>query len=112
MSSPPQSAMPNSMHAPATWRSLAAALERRGATEVARDVERIAGTVEATIAELVGTLVSAPAPANLQPGGSPTSLIIQLTNELHDAQASARRAVTVARALAAMPSQSKDNHDG
>ena len=78
MSSPPQSAVP-SMHAPATWRSLAATLERRGATEVARDVERIAGTVEATIAELVGTLVPAPAPANLQPGGSPTSLIIQLT---------------------------------
>ena len=75
MSSPPQSAMPNSMHAPATWRSLTAALECRGATGVARDVERIAGTVEATIAELVGTLVSAP--ANLQPGGSPTSLIIQ-----------------------------------
>ena len=107
MSSPPQSAVP-SMHAPATWRSLAATLERRGAT----DVERIAGTVEATIAELVGTLVSAPAPANLQLGGSPTSLIIQLTNELHDARASARRAVTVARALAAMPPQSKDNHDG
>jgi hypothetical protein len=78
VSSPPQSAVP-SMHAPATWRSLAATLERRGATEVARDVERIAGTVEATIAELVGTLVPAPAPANLQPGGSPTSLIIQLT---------------------------------
>jgi hypothetical protein len=104
--------MPNSMHAPATWRSPAATLERRGATEVARDVERIAGTVEATIAELVGTLVPAPAPANLQPGGSPTSLIIQLTNELHDARASARRAVTVARALAAMPPQSKDNHHG
>jgi hypothetical protein len=106
--------MPNSMHAPATWRSPATTLERRGSTEVARDVERIAGTVEATIAELVGTLVSgsAPAPANLQAGGSPTSLIIQLTNELHDARASARRAVTVARALAAMPPQSKDNHDG
>ena len=37
-------------------------------------------------------------------GGPPTSL--------HDAQASARRAVTIARALVAIPPQSKDNHDG
>jgi hypothetical protein len=34
------------------------------------------------------------------------------TSELHDARARARRVVTVARALVAMPPQSKENYDG
>jgi hypothetical protein len=53
-----------------------------------------------------------PVAVDMELGSNPTSLIIRLSNELRDAQASLRRAVIVARALAAMPPQSKDNHDG
>jgi hypothetical protein len=47
-----------------------------------------------------------PAPVAFDPQtdeASPTSLIIRLPNELRGAQASMHRAVTIARALAAMP---------
>ena len=53
-----------------------------------------------------------PVAVDMELGSNSTSLIIRLSNELRDAQASLRRAVIVARALAAMPPQSKDNHDG
>ena len=52
-----------------------------------------------------------PVAVDMELGSNPTGLIIRLSNELRDAQASLRRAVIVARALAAMPPQSKDNHD-
>ena len=45
-----------------------------------------------------------PVAVDMELGSNPTGLIIRLSNELRDAQASLRRAVTVARALAAMPS--------
>jgi hypothetical protein len=48
--------------------------------------------------------VGVPVAVDIELGSNPTSLIIRLSNELRDAQASLRRAVIVARALAAMPS--------
>jgi hypothetical protein len=67
------------------------------------DVERIADRLEAGVAKMILVM---PAPATFDPqtdGASLTSLIIRLANELRGAQASMHRAVTIARALAAMP---------
>jgi hypothetical protein len=45
-----------------------------------------------------------PVAIDIELGSDPTSLIIRLSNELRDAQASLRRVAIVARAPAAMPS--------
>ena len=53
---------------------------------------------------LTSIVTMLPVAIDIELGSDPTSLIIRLSNELRDAQASLRRVVIVARALAAMPS--------
>ena len=76
---------------PAAWHKLADAIEHHGIAAVCADIERIANTVETTIAGIVDT----PAPAVVDPplGDNPISAILRISNELRDAQASMRRAV-------------------
>lgn len=89
----------------ALWHSLAAEIERRGAAAILADVERIAERLDADI----GAAFGLPAPVvafDPQLGGvGPTSLIVRISNELRDAQASMHRAVIIAHTLAAMPSK-------
>ena len=55
--------------------------------------------------------VGVPVAVDIELGSDPTSLIIRLSNELRDAQASLRRVAIVARALAAMPSNTNPHND-
>ena len=53
---------------------------------------------------LTSNVTMLPVAIDIELGSDPTSLIIRLSNELRDAQASLRRVAIVARAPAAMPS--------
>jgi hypothetical protein len=53
---------------------------------------------------LTSIVTMLPVAIDIELGSDPTSLIIRLSNELRDAQASLRRVAIVARAPAAMPS--------
>ena len=89
----------------ALWHSLEAQIERRGAAAVAVDIERIADRLDADIE----AAFNLPAPViTFDPqlgGASSVSVIIRISNELRDAQASMRRAVIIARTLATTSSK-------
>ena len=91
----------------ALWHSLAAEIERRGAAAVAADIERIAERLDADIAAAFN-LPTSNVVFDPQLGGTnSTSATIRISNELRDAQTSMRRAVIIARALAATPLESE-----
>ena len=87
------------------WHFLAGEIERRGAAAILTDIERIAERLDTDIE----AAFNLPAPVvTFDPqfgGASSTSLIVCISNELRDAQASTHRAVIIARALTAMPSR-------
>lgn len=86
---------------PACRHRLGGEIDRHGIAAVRADIESVANAVEAAIAKIVDTPVAAA--AGLELGANPISSIIQISTELRDALASMRRAVSIARALAALP---------
>ena len=91
----------------ASWLSLETKIGRRGAAAVAADIECIAEHLDAEIEAAFG-LPTSDVVFDPQLGGTnSTSTTIRISNELRDVRTSMRRAVILARALAATPLEPK-----